>query len=225
MGVVEAVGHHDAGAVHALPQTYGEGILLVAFIERLVSPAQLLRGETNQAAVLGDGGQCPAKSEAVGQEDVGALHTELPAVVLLAQHDVTDGGLGGGHQGVGGVPACTADVPTAILDVFLHLLVLLRIVFLHPGILHAALEVENVVGILLQQKQVLVDGVPHILLDGGLDVPVPLGVQVGVGHQIGLGLSCRGFLCRGGAVGCRQHGEGNQGEQVLSCFTHSSFLL
>ena len=132
----------------------------------------------------GNGGQCPSEPETVGQEDVGALHTQLLAVKLLPQHDIADERLDGGHQSIGSIPTGPAHVPAACLYKGLHQFVFTRIILLHPGILHTTLEIEDVVGILVQEEKILVQGIPDILLDGGLDVPVPLCVQVGIRHHI-----------------------------------------
>lgn len=57
--------------------------MLAIAIERIGTPIQLLRGETDEPAMGGYGGQRPAETEAVGQEDVGAFHTQFVAIELL----------------------------------------------------------------------------------------------------------------------------------------------
>ncbi|MPM60260.1 hypothetical protein SDC9_107111 [bioreactor metagenome] len=160
------------------------------------TPVQLLRRETYQSAMGSYGGQCPAKSETVGQEDVGTLHAEFIAVVLLSQHYIADERFDGRYQRICCIPTRSTDVPAALLDIFLHEFVLHGVIFLHPGILHTSFEVEDIIGILLQQEEVLVDSVPYILFDSSLYVPVPLGVQVGIRHHVDFGslLGLRG-LC------------------------------
>ena len=64
------------------------------------------------------------------------------------------------------------------------------IILFHPRVFHCAFEVENVVWIHLKKLEILIDCVPHIIFDCGLHIPVPLGVEVGVSHKIGLGLGC-----------------------------------
>ncbi len=82
--------------------------------------------------MLGNCRECPSETETVGEENVGAFNAELRAVELLAEHDVAYGRFYRWHNGVCGVPRCTAYVPPAIFDEFLHLLILQGIIFLHP---------------------------------------------------------------------------------------------
>ena len=199
LGIVEAVGHHDAAAVDALPESDGEGVLPAAVVERIGAPLQLLRREADEPAVGSQRGQRVGKAEAVGQENVGALGVELLAVESLPEQHVAQERLRRADDDLVGIPAAAGNVPATSLDVLLHLLVLQRVVLLHPGILHAALEVEDVVRVLLQQHQVLLERVADVVADGGLHVPVPLGVEMGIGHHVGL----HGFLLCANADGCK----------------------
>ena len=137
-----------------------------------------------------NGRKCPAKTETVRQENVHALHTEFLPVIILAEHDVTKRRLYGRNQRISGIPAGSADMPTAALYEFLHLFVLRRIIFLHPSIFHTSFKIKNIFRILLQQKQILADRIPHIILDCGLDIPVPLCVQMCIRHHVGFRLLC-----------------------------------
>ena len=105
-------------------------------------------------------------------------------------------------------------MPAAAFDEVFHLLVLAGIIFLHPCVFHTSFEVEHIVGEFFQQEEVLVDGVPYIFLDGGLYVPVPLCVKMGVGHHIGFGPVLCGVagICLGSglASGAHRHGSGCQ---------------
>ena len=86
--IVESVRHHDATAIDALPQTNGERIALATLIERLCAPHELLRRETDEAAMRCQRGQGIAKAKAVGQEDVCPLGIELRAIERLSEKHV-----------------------------------------------------------------------------------------------------------------------------------------
>ena len=135
------------------------------------------------------------ETEAVGQEHVGALLAELLAVERLAQQHVAYPRLRRTDYHLVGIPRAAGYVPPAAVYPLLQLSILGRVVLLHPGILHGALEVEDVVGILPEQHEVLHHRVPDVTLDRCLYVPVPLGVQVGVSHQIDLFLLCLCTRC------------------------------
>ena len=106
------VSHHDFRTVNTFPDTDIVGIASVG-MEIAVTPAEFLRGETYKTAVRRNCWECPAEAEAVGQENVGAFGSEFLAVEILTEHDVADRGLNRWHNGVGGVPARTADMPAA----------------------------------------------------------------------------------------------------------------
>ena len=193
--IVEAVGHHDALSVDALPQTHREGVALVALVEGVGAPYQFLRREADQSAMLGQRRQVVAEAEAVGQEDVRPLGAELLPVERLSEQHIAYPRLWRADDGFIGIPRTARDVPPPFGNVLLHLFILQGIIFLHPRILHTSLEVEDVVGILSQQEEILVQCVPHILADGGLHIPVPLCVEVCVGHHIGLHCLFLGVCC------------------------------
>ena len=217
--VVIAVGHEDLTAVDALPHAEGIGIAAAALVERLVAPHQLLRRETYQPAVFGQRGHRIGEAEAVGQEHIGALLAELLAIERLAEQDVTNPRLRRADDGLVGIPAAAGDVPATLPYPVFQLCILRRIVFLHPGVFHAALEVENVVGILAEQVEVLHHRVPDIGPDGGLHIPVPLGVQMGIGNHIHRPRClCRcGLcsLCAGLALAHQQQQRHQQEEKIL----------
>ena len=73
--------------------------------------------------------------------------------------------------------------PPAGGDRLLHLLVVGRVVLLdHPVAVRAA-EVEDVVRVLLEQHEVVADGLRQVLADRRRVVPAPLGVEVRVGDD------------------------------------------
>ena len=87
-------------------------------------------------------------------------------------------------------------MPPSVGYILLHLLVLQRIVLLHPRVFHRTFKVEHIVRVVVEQIKVLVYGVPYIMLDGGLYVPVPLSVQMGVSHHVGFHLLAAAVLSR-----------------------------
>ena len=186
--IVESVRHHDAAAIDALPEAHGEGVAFFPLIERFGAPLQFLRREADEAAVSRQCGQRVAESEAVGQEDVRALGVELRSVERLSEEHIPEPSLRRAHDGLVGIPAAACDVPPSVGDVVFQLLILLRIVLFHPRILHPALEVEHIVRILLEEEEVLRERVEDMVADSGLDVPVPLRVEMRIGHHIGFHL-------------------------------------
>ncbi len=159
-------------------------------MEISVTPAEFLCRETNKTAVRSDCGKSPAKAEAVGEEDISAFCAKFLAIEILSEHDVADCRLYRRNNCIGCIPARAADVPAAGIDVFLQQSVFARIILFHPRIFYCAFEVEHIVGILLKKLEVLIDCVPDILFDSSLDIPVPLSVEMRVGHKISLGLFC-----------------------------------
>lgn len=77
-------------------------------------------------------------------------------------------------------------MPASLRHIFLYLLIFQRIVFLHPPIFHTSLKVEDVIGIGLEQMEVLGHRLPDVVLNGCLDIPVPLRVEMRVSHHVGL---------------------------------------
>ena len=155
----------------------------------MVAPLQFLGRKTYQSAVIGYGRQCPTKSEAVGQENIGRKHAELVAIEVLTVHNISHKRLWRRDIRVGSVPRGAGNVPSALLHILLHHLILVWEVFLHPRIFHAALEVEHIVGILFEQHQVGVERLRYILAYRGLHIPVPLRIEVCVRHNIGFRLA------------------------------------
>jgi len=181
------VGHHDATAVDALPQPYGEGIFLSVLIERAGAPHQFLRREAYQAAVGSRRRHVVGKAEAVGQEHVVRLRAELLPVERLAEQDVANPRFGRADDDLVGVPTAAGQVPAVLADALGQLLPVLGIVLLHPIVLDGTLEVEDVVGIVAHEGQVLFQRGADVVTDGGLDVPVPLRVEVGIRYHEGRG--------------------------------------
>ena len=195
--IVESVCHHDAAAIDALPQSDGERIAPSALVEGLGAPHEFLRRETDEATMGGQCGQGVAKAEAVGQEDVGALGIELRAVERLSEQHVPQPRLRRANDGLVGIPTAAGDMPTPLCHVAFHLLVLDGVILLHPGILHRSLEVKDIVGILLEKEKVLGECVTDMVADSGLHVPVPLRVEMRVGHHIGLHFLVLGIHAQG----------------------------
>ena len=137
-----------------------------------------------------NGRKCPAKTETIRQKDVSAFHTKFLPIIILTKHDVTNRRLYGRNQRISGIPAGSTNMPTTALYEFLHLFVLRRIIFFHPSILDRTFKIKDVFRILLQQKQILTDRVPYIILNCGLDIPVPLCVQMCIRHHVGFRLLC-----------------------------------
>ena len=204
-------GHHDLVAVQRAPEAELEGDLAVHAGQVAAPPLQFLRGEADQAAVGGDGGQMEPEPEAVGEEDVRADGAELLLVEALPHQDVARERFRGGNVRVGRLPAAAGDVPAARRDGFAQALEVFRIVLLHPGVLDARLAVEHVVGILADQREVAEERLGDVLRDGGLHVPVPLGIQVRVGDKVGF----RSVVLGAGAEGGQGQKQSESGFEQL----------
>ena len=148
------------------------------------APGELLRGEPEKPAVGPDGGHAGREAEAVREDVIPALLAELGPEVVVAVQDLADHGLGGGHVHVPLVHGRAGHAPAAVPDVSLHLLVQLGVVFLHHGVPHRTREVEHVARVLLEEPEVIHQGLLDVLLDGHRVVPPPLGIQVGIAHGV-----------------------------------------
>ena len=183
--IVESMRHHDTAAVDALPQADGERITFVTLIERFGAPHQFLRRKANQTAMSRQCRQRIAKAEAVGQEDVGALGIEFLAIKSLTKQHISQERFRRTDDSLVSIPTTTSNMPTAIGNIAFHFFILQWIVFLHPCIFHATFKVENIVGIFLEQKEILVQCVSDMVADSSLHVPVPLRVEMCVSHHVG----------------------------------------
>ena len=164
---------------------HGLGDRAVLVIDgRADAPCQLLGREAVQTHVGGDGGQGIAEAEAVSQENIGASFSEFLLKKAVAQKDLAHVRLGGGNVGVAGIPLAARYVPAALGNIFLELLVHLRVVFLGQLVAECAFKVHAVVGVLLEMLEVLDQGVLDVVADGCLNSPVPLGIQMGVSNYV-----------------------------------------
>ena len=182
--------HHNAAAINALPQSYSERITFITFVERFGAPHQLLTREANQSTMSCKRRQGVGETEAVGQEHVCSLSTELLTVEILTKHKVAQHRLGRTDNRLVGIPRTTSYVPTALNYILFQFLVFQWVIFLHPSVLHCSFEVEYIIRILSEQRQVLVKGVSYVVSDSSLNIPIPLGIQVGIGHHIRLLFLC-----------------------------------
>ena len=201
-------GHHNLIAVQRAPEAEFEGNLTVDAGQVHSPPLQFLGGEADQAAVGGDGGQLEPEAEAVGQEDVRADGAEFLLVEMLSEQDVPGERFGGGNIGVRGFPAAAGDVPAPVGDEPAQAGKGLGMVLLHPVVFDAGLAIEHIVGIPVDEHQITEQRLRDIVRDGPLHVPVPLGVQVRVGGQVGLGRGAVGLGLGGG----NQRGQEQEGE-------------
>ena len=139
--------------------------------------------ESDEPAVLRDGGEGISEAEAVREHDVDGLLSEFLFVELLAEEDVAYVRLHGRDVVVVGIPAA-GRVPPALGDILLHLLEGFRVVLFEPVVLHGAFKAELVVRVGFQQAEILVEGVGEEFPDDLLDGPEPLGVQMGVCREV-----------------------------------------
>ena len=75
-------------------------------------------------------------------------------------------------------------MPSAGSYVSLELFEKVRIVLLRPGIFHGSFETEFIVGVFVEQREVLYERVVQILVDGSLHRPSPLCVEMSVGNHV-----------------------------------------
>ena len=183
--IVGIQGRHQARAVDALPEPDRKGHFRLP-VKGMFAPLEFLGRESDQSRMGGDRRKRITETKAVGQENVVRPHAELFTVELLAQEDVAEKRLRRGNIGVGSVPRTAADVPTATANPLLHLPVHFGIILLHPTVLNASLEVENIVGIAFQQPEILDHRITDIHVDRGLHIPVPLRIEMRVGDHVRL---------------------------------------
>ena len=146
--------HHDAGAVDPFPEPDRKRGFGVAD-KRLGAPRQFLRRETDQAAVVSQRRHDLAESEAVGQEHILRLDAELLFIKLLCKQDVADKRLRRRHVRVVGLERSPRNVPSPVGYEFPDALEEVRIVLLDPFVLDGTFEIEHVMRIFFEQRQIL----------------------------------------------------------------------
>ena len=146
--------HHDAGAVDPFPEPDRKRGFGVAD-KRLGAPRQFLRRETDQAAVVSQRRHDLAESETVGQEHILRLDAELLFIKLLCKQDVADKRLRRRHVRVVGLERSPRNVPSPVGYEFPDALEEVRIVLLDPFVLDGAFEIEHVMRIFFEQRQIL----------------------------------------------------------------------
>ena len=147
------------------------------------TPGQFLRGKTDQVGVAHDGGKMPTEAKTVGQEDIFTAHAEFFVEIAVAQQDITEKSLGRGHVHVAVFVRTPAGIPTPLFDVFFQFLEQFRIVFFHQFVAVRAFEIESIIGVLLEEFEVIEKGLFDTRSDGALQRPVPDGIEVGGRHR------------------------------------------
>lgn len=71
-------------------------------------------------------------------------------------------------------------MPAAIGYIFFQPLKPVGIVLLGPGILDGTFKIEDVVGICLQQAEILIQRIEKKLIDRTLHIPTPLRIEMGI---------------------------------------------
>ena len=186
---------HDLRTVNTAPQSDLERIFLIP-VERPRAPTELLGREPDQPAMGGNRRQRISEPETVGQENIGRFPPKFRLEELLSQQNVPEKGLCRRHVRVRGIPRTAGQVPAPLGHVFFQPLVTLRVVLLGPGIFDSTLEIEEITGVILQQPEILVQRVQQEFVDRTLYVPAPLGVEMGVRHEIGTVFLCGGLSLR-----------------------------
>ena len=204
----------DLAAVKAAPDAEIEG----DGVGRL--PRQFLGGESLQTGMGDQRGKRGGEPETVGQREVERFDAELPAGEVGSVEKVAQVGFGTGIHHVHFVDRRPVDDPASFGDVFFHPLVPLRVILLHHRIASRSGEVEQVFRVFVQQGESLVERPFQVGVDGGGVVPLPLGVQMGVGDQV------EGFLFREvgrtGIAGGKRRCQAQATQQELRFFHGSS---
>ena len=169
----------DLAAVHTLPDTeMRQGV-----VSRR-APPELGRMEASLPGMTHEGWQSVGEAETVRQHHiVAAAHTKLFLVETVGIEHAVQDAFGRRHHHIACIDGHTAHVPLPVLDVLLHLLELLGIVFLHPHVLDGPLVIESEAWVLGHERHIIHQSVLDILGDCSLDVPVPLCVEMGVGDE------------------------------------------
>ncbi|KXK10557.1 MAG: hypothetical protein UZ18_ATM001002446, partial [Armatimonadetes bacterium OLB18] len=163
-------------AVDALPP---EGV--VRELVELV-PTDLLRQEVLDAELNEDLRQRGGVSEHVGKPHIDRRDSQLFAKVLSTVKELPHQGLPAGQVAVGFDPHGPNRLPSALSGRVADALEELGVFGFDPLVLRGLRMHENVVGVLLDQRELVGGGMRHLLLSD-VDRPEPSGVEVGVPHR------------------------------------------
>ncbi len=122
------------------------------------------------------------EAEAVGEHVFVAGDAKFFAKVMIAIEHVAHERLGGGDVVISLVDAGAAGEPAAGGDVFFELFVFGRVILLHHFVAARAGEIEDVVGVFIEQSEVVVQGIGEVFADG-LGVGSSRALRVGGGHS------------------------------------------
>ena len=124
------------------------------------------------------------ETEAVGKHDVAATtHTELVFEEYSTVKPVAHDGLSRRDHHVICIDTAARNIPASCIDIFLQTGILCRIILPHPFVADSTFEVEAEIGILVKQRQILIQRIFHILVDSSHNVPVPLSIKVRIGNK------------------------------------------
>ena len=148
------------------------------------TPHQLLRGESLHARMGQDRRQRSRKSEAIRQHVFRAGLAEFPSEPFISVKDLANDRLRAGSVHIALFHRRSRREPSSRIHVLLQLGEIFRVILLHEPIAVRPAEIENVMGILLEQLEVLLHRLADVFVDDLGVFPSPLGVQMGIADDV-----------------------------------------
>src|ERR1051325_8713433 len=194
-----------AAAVRSLPVTDVERNAARCLLDRAWTtgvrrgiPRELLCRESLDAGVREYARQRSRKTKTVGQHVLRARLAKLTLKETIAVKDLAKDRLRGRNVHVALFHRRARRKPATRGDVLLHTCVIRRPVFLHHAITIRAAEVEDVVRILLEEREVVVHRLRQVFVDDARILPAPLRVEMRVTDDVERGLFAEiGLNCLG----------------------------
>jgi hypothetical protein len=137
-----------------------------------------------------DGRQGGGKSEAVGQHIFRAGLAQLFTKPIVPVQDLADNRLGARSVHVALFHRRTGRKPSAGIHIALELREISREILLHETVPVGAAEIENIMGVFLEQLEIILHRFANILADHLRIFPTPLRIQVCVTNHVERRLSC-----------------------------------
>src|SRR5262249_29386505 len=142
------------------------------------TPCQFLCREPFNSDMCQDAGQGRGKTEAVRKHVLDTGLAELVAKPIVAVQDLTGDGLGTGRVDVALLHGRAGRKPATGRHILFEPRKVSRIVFLHHAVPIGAAEIEDVVRILFEQREVVTRGLGEVFADDLRILPSPLRIEM-----------------------------------------------
>ena len=184
---------NHCAAVSSLPNSHIEWNTFRSFFRRvrtahvrrwLPCRRELLRRKSFHSGMMQNAGQGSGKSKAVRQHILITRNTEVAPEIIISIEDLANDRLGIRGIHVTLFHRRARGKPPAGRYILFQFFIVRREVFFHQAIAVRAGKVENIVRILLEEREVIAHRLTEILLDGLRVLPPPLCIEVRVAHCI-----------------------------------------